>query len=69
VLLLFGLLLLLVLLDIPQRALAGIFDREAMRRVDATVERDAGGTLVTARAVTHRVVSASVRTAAWFLGR
>jgi len=68
-LLLFGLLLLLVLLNVPQRAFAGVFDRDAMRRASSTVERASGGTLVTARTLAHRVASASVRTAAWFLGR
>ena len=69
VLLLFGLVLLLVLLHVPQRAFAGVFDRDATRSASTTVDRGSGGTLVTARALAHRVGSASVRTAAWFLGR
>ncbi len=69
VLLVFGLLLFLVLFNVPQRAFAGVFDRDAMRRVSVTAKRGSGGTLVTARALTRRVVSTSVRTATWFLGR
>jgi hypothetical protein len=99
VLLLFGLLLLLVFLNIPQRALAGIFDREGIRTVEARVERHSGetqsrhafqrasnwvgqvdlpgrrlgrgvgGASGAARSAAHRVAAASVRTAAWFLGR
>ena len=45
VLLLFGLLLLLVFLNIPQRALAGIFDRDGIRKVGTRVERDSVGPL------------------------
>ncbi len=99
VLLLFGLLLLLVFLNIPQRAFAGIYDRGGIRRVETRVEGDSGGSPSrhsfqrvsnwvgqvdhvgrrlgqgfggssgAARSAAHRVVSASARTAAWFLGR
>jgi len=44
VLLLLGLLLLLMLLNVPQRALAGIFDRGAVRNTKAPVERDPSAT-------------------------
>ena len=98
VLLLLGLALLMMMLNVPQRAFAGIFDRGG-RRSKAPAEGAAGGPLSnhmakaasswsehvdhvgrrvghgistapdTARGVTRRVVSASTRTAAWFLGR
>ncbi len=98
-LLLLGLVLLLMLLNVPQRALAGIFDRGGPRRDKAPVEGAPGGPRSkhmakaasswsghvdhvgrrlghgisiapdAARGVTRQVVSASTRTATWFLGR
>jgi len=98
-LLLLGLGLLLMILNVPQRAFAGIFDRGGLRRSKARVEgapgeprskhrataasswsghvdqlgRRLGHGICTApdaaRGVTRRVVSASTRTATWFLGR
>jgi hypothetical protein len=70
VVLLLGLFLLLMLLNVPQRAFAGIFDRQAARRVKAPRDESQPGSLGTHITVaTRRVVSVSSRTAAWFLGR
>ncbi len=93
-LLLLGLLLLLVLLDVPRRAMAGLGSVRGTREVRVPVENapvrsfsrpslagasrwieqlDVGhrlaGAPAVARGVSHRVVSASTRTAAWLLGR
>ena len=84
VLLLLGLLVMSVVLDLPKRAVAGLANARGMGAVRALADRDIGGALgsvkrqvgdrlsdapAAARSLGHRVASASVRTASWFLGR
>ncbi len=84
VLLLLGLLVMSVVLDLPKRAMAGLANARGTGVARAMADRDMGGSLesvkrhigdrvsnapAAARDVGHRVASASIRTAAWFLGR